>query len=227
MNNVSDLMPAAKRAIANTGNQPAPSVKDLAPEVKHQTALLINDLFEQLRAAYPAWKQAWNSKALYEKAKAEWTQGLMDAGITDWGLIERGIARCRQEPSDFIPSVGKFIERCWLTPAQIGAPDEEKAYWEAQRNSHPSMVGHERWSHNAVFHAATQCSRHSLLTLPSDVGRLKFAKAYAAVMVRVSQGELLADPAPALPMDLGRKGDPGKAAAALAAMRAAVGGVRI
>lgn len=222
MKTITDLIPAASRQLA----APAAPAKatELAPEVKRETERLINDLFGQLRSIYPAWKQAWTSEELYRSAKATWTQALLDAGITDWSLIERGLSRCRLEPGDFIPSAGKFIERCWPTPQELGAPDEETAYWEAQRNSHPALAGNERWSHRAVYHAANLCSRHSLLHLPADTGRLKFAKAYREVIQRLVRGEVLPEPAPALPADVHRKGDPAKAMSALAAMRAAIGG---
>ncbi|SDS25468.1 phage replication protein P [Halopseudomonas litoralis] len=223
MKTITDLIPAASRQLATA--QPV-KAQELAPEVKRETERLINDLFGQLRSIYPAWKQAWTSEDLYRKAKATWTQALLDAGIADWSLIERGLSRCRQEPGDFIPSVGKFIDRCWPTPVELGAPDHETAYWEAQRNSHPAIAGRGRWSHRAVFHAALLCGRHSLMTLPSDVGRLKMAKAYGEVIQRLARGEDLPEPAPALSADVHRKGDPAKASAALAAMRAAVGGAR-
>ncbi|QJD58179.1 Replication protein P [Pseudomonas sp. gcc21] len=220
MKTVNQLIPSAGKLLASPAAPAAPvKAKELPPEVKRATEKLINDLFARLRSIYPAWKQAWNSEELYRLTKAEWTQALLDAGITEWAMIERGLSRCRQEPGDFIPSVGKFIERCWPTAAELGAPDAETAYWEAQRNSHPSVAGHERWSHVAVFHAAIQCSRHSLLTLPAEVGRLKFAAAYAEVLKRVAQGEQLAEPAPALPRDVHRKGDPATARAALAGLR--------
>ncbi|MEZ2746328.1 replication protein P [Halopseudomonas bauzanensis] len=223
MKTITNLIPAASRQLAVPA---AVKAQELAPEVKRATESLINDLFAQLRSIYPAWKQAWTSEELYRKAKATWTQALLDAGITDWTLIERGLSRCRLEPGDFIPSAGKFIERCWPTPEELGLPETERAYWEACRFSHPSMAGHERWSHPAVYHAAIRCSRHSLLTLPTETSRLKFAKAYGEICRELAQGVVLPEPPKALPADLQRKGDVATGRAALAALRASVGGAR-
>lgn len=222
MQTINQLLPAAQRQIST----PAAPVKatELAPEVKRATEALINRLFSDLRSIRPAWKQAWTSEELYRKAKANWTQALVDAGITDWSLIERGLARCRREAGDFVPAPGTFIAWCWPTPEELGLPGTEQAFWEACRFSHPTMAGRERWSHPAVYHAAIRCSRHSLLTLPADTSRLKFAKAYEAVCRELAQGATLPEPPKALPADVHRKGDPAKANAALAAMRAAVGG---
>lgn len=225
MKSVTELIPSARLQLTVS---PAPvKARELPPEAKRQTEALINRLFSQLRAIYPAWKQAWTSQALYDEAKATWTQALLDAGIADWALIEQGLARCRLEPGDFIPSAGRFIERCWPTPEQLGAPEVEAAYWEAQRNSHPAMASHATWSHPAVYHAARRLKQHVLLHLPAELGRLKFAEAYRAVIRELAMGAQLEEPAPALPAEVYRKGDPATASAALAAMRAAVGGGRV
>lgn len=223
MKTITNLIPAASRQLAAPA---AVKAQELAPEVKRATESLINDLFAQLRSIYPAWKQAWTSEELYRKAKGTWTQALLDAGITDWALIERGLGRCRLEAGDFIPSAGKFIERCWPTPEELGLPETERAYWEACRFSHPSMAGHERWTHHAVYHAAIRCSRHSLLTLPTETSRLKFAKSYGEICRELAQGAVLPEPPKALPADVQRKGDAATGRAALAALRASVGGAR-
>lgn len=224
MKTITDLIPAASRQLA----APAAPVKavDLAPEAKRATEGLINRLFSDLRSIRSAWKQAWTSEELYRKAKANWTQALIDAGITEWSMIERGLARCRQEAGDFIPAPGTFITWCWPTPEELGLPETERAYWEACRFSHPTMAGHERWSHPAVYHAAIRCSRHSLLTLPTETSRLKFAKAYGEVCRELARGVVLPEPPKALPADVMRKGDVATGRAALAALRAGLGGAR-
>jgi len=219
MKTANDLIPAAQRGLAT--HQPA-KVADLPPEAKRETERLINELFGQLRAIYPAWKQAWTSESLYRSAKAAWTQALLDAGVSDWSLIERGLAWCRASGSDFIPSAGKFIQHCWPSPAELGAPEVEQAYREAHRYSHPAMVGHERWSHPAVYHAAIKVSRHSLQVMPLKATQQMFAEAYRAVLQRMACGEVLSEPPLALPADVKTKGDPAKANAALAAMRQSV-----
>lgn len=217
MKHASQLMPAGNALpVAN----PSPAAVAESPEA----LALVTHLFSSLRAICPAWKQAWSNQKLYAKAKAEWTAAIVQAGISDWSMIERGLAWCRQQPTDFLPSTGRFIEHCWPTPAELGAPAPADAYWEAQRNSHPCMVGHEHWSHRAVFHAAIRCSRHSLLTLPAEIGRAKFEQHYGEVIRALALGADLPEPAPALPAEVMRKGDAAKGRAALAALRASVAG---
>ena len=185
---------------------------------------LINDLFAALQAIFPAWKQAWDKPQMLGQAKVEWTQAIVQAGITEWSLIERGLGWARKQPTDFVPSVGKFIAACWPSAEELGLPDVDVAYWNAQRNSHPAIAGHEDWIHRAVYHAAIKCSRHSLLTLPAEVGRLKFAKHYDEILDRVRRGEVLAEPPLALPVSVHTKGDPKAARAALDNLRSIVGG---
>src|SRR5690606_6122440 len=222
MQTINQLLPAAQRQIA----APAAPVKaaELAPEVKRATEALINRLFSDLRSIRPAWKQAWTSEELYHKAKANWTQALIDAGVTDWSLIERGLARCRLEPGDFVPAPGTFIGWCWPSPGELGLPETEQAYWEACRVLHPAMAGRERWSHPAGYDGAIPCTRHILPARPTGTSRLKFATAYAEVCRELARGAELPHPPKALPADVQRKGDVATGRAALAALRASVGG---
>ena len=219
MKRAQDLIPAASRQLAT-----APARQQLqavADDV--QAGQLINDLIRELRAIFPAWKQAWPTAKHQELAKVTWTKAIVEAGISDWSMIERGLQWCRSTGTDFMPSAGKFMEHCWPTPEELGLPEAEQAYWEACRFSHPAMAGKERWSHAAVYHAAIKCSRHSLLHLPVETSRLKFQSAYRDICKEMARGAILPDPPLALPADVHRKGDKAKAAEAISAMRATLG----
>lgn len=219
MKRAQDLIPAASRQLATPpAHQKLQAVADDA-----QAGQLINDLIRELRAIFPAWKQAWPTAKHQELAKVTWTKAIVEAGITDWSMIERGLQWCRSIGTDFMPSAGKFMEHCWPTPVELGLPDAETAYWEACRFSHPAMAGHERWSHPAVYHAAIKCSRHSLLHLPVETSRLKFQAAYRDICRELARGVVLPEPPKALPADVHRKGNKAKAAEALSAMRATLG----
>lgn len=220
MKRANELVPAASRQM--TVSDPGRQIQAVADDV--QAGQMINDLIRELRAIFPAWKQAWPTAKHQDLAKVTWTKAIIEAGISDWSMIERGLRWCRSLGTDFMPSAGKFMQHCWPGPEELGLPEAESAFWEACRYSHPAMAGKERWSHPAVYHAAIKCSRHSLLSLPADTGRLKFQKAYQEVCRDISRGVTLQDPPKALPSDVQRKGDPAKAAEALAAMRRVVAG---
>ncbi|MGM8935089.1 replication protein P [Pseudomonas neustonica] len=203
------------------------------PENRQQVRLsqhdldLVNRLFADLKAICPAWRREWPDAAAMAIAKQQWTKTLVESGVSSVEQVEHGKRVCRARTgreAAFVPSPGEFAGWCWPEPQELGLPPLEEAYREALRNSHPASIGHERWSHKAVYHATLACSRHSLMTLPGDTSRLKFTKHYRAVQKQLLNGVVLADPPPANQKALPRLGDPAKARSALAAMRASLGG---
>lgn len=220
MKNINEIIPGATRQLSA-----APAKQQIqAVASDDQAGQLINDLIRELRAIFPAWRQAWPTAKHQDQAKVTWTKAIVEAGITDWSMIERGLRWCRSLGTDFMPSAGKFMQHCWPGPEELGLPEAESAFWEACRYSHPAMAGKERWSHPAVYHAAIKCSRHSLLNLPADTSRVKFQEAYQEVCRDIARGVVLPEPPKALPSDVYRKGDKAKAAEALSAIRASLGG---
>ena len=73
---------------------------------------LINQLFANLKAIFPAWKSAFQKAGSYRLAKENWLQGLIDAGISDWSTIEAGLRAARKSNSPFMPSIGEFLSWC-------------------------------------------------------------------------------------------------------------------
>lgn len=194
----------------------------LAPQhVDTGTAQVVNALFRELQAIFPAWKQAWPDTKALEVAKKSWIKGFMAARINSLEQIRFGIERCRAEGSAFAPSVGQFIAWCTPTAEMLGLPDAAKAYREACRNSHPAAD--MKWSHPAVHHAACETGFHELRSLPEDKSRALFERAYAVTVRMVLAGEQLRAIPKALPESVSvRTEEVGRAA--LATLRAKVRG---
>jgi hypothetical protein len=150
---------------------------------------IINELFRELRTIRTAWRQAWPDKAAYQAAKAVWVRALFEGGVCTQEQIDMGLARCRAEETDFIPSPGKFIGMCMPTPEMVGLPSVETAYEQAMRNCHPAMRGREKWFHPAVYHATAAAGFHSLPLLSRELGLASFGKRYQAQACRVWRGE--------------------------------------
>jgi hypothetical protein len=150
---------------------------------------IINELFRELRTIRTAWRQAWPDKAAYQAAKPVWVRALFEGGIHTQEQIDMGLARCRAEDTDFIPSPGKFISLCMPTPEMVGLPGLEAAYEQAMRNCHPAMRGREKWFHPAVYHATAAAGFHSLPLLSRELGLASFGKRYQAQACRVWRGE--------------------------------------
>lgn len=150
---------------------------------------IINELFRELRTIRTAWRQAWPDKAAYQAAKAVWVRALFEGGVCTQEQIDMGLARCRAEETDFIPSPGKFIGMCMPTPEMVGLPSVETAYEQAMRNCHPAMRGREKWFHPAVYHATAAAGFHSLPLLSRELGLASFGKRYQAQACLVWRGE--------------------------------------
>jgi hypothetical protein len=150
----------------------------LPKELPPGTVEVVNTLFKELQAIFPAWKQAWPDDASLRTAKRSWIKAFMAEGINQLEQIRFGIERCRSLGTDFAPSVGKFIKLCLPTPEMLGIPSHDKAFREALENAHPSRFSNRTWSHSAIRHAALQCEMHNLGDLAPEKASKIFDRAY-------------------------------------------------
>lgn len=183
---------STEQLLSTMGNLPPVALvqpKQLPPG----TADVVNALFKELQAIFPAWKQAWPDAESLNAAKRSWIKAFIVAGITTLEQIRYGLQNCRQIGGDFAPSVGKFIKWCQPTPEMLGIPSHDKAFREALENSHPSRFGARTWSHPAVRHAALQCELHNLGELIPEKASKVFDRAYDITIRRLVQGLPLED----------------------------------
>lgn len=211
--------------IAATIRPGAVPMSDSTPpvaKIDQATARVVNALFRELQAIFPAWKQAWPDDTSLDAAKKSWIKGFMQADIRNFDQIRYGLQRCRAEGSDFAPSVGKFIEWCQPTPQMLGLPDLQTAYLEACRNAHPTAD--REWSHAAVMHAAKQTGFYALSTLKEDESRKLFTRNYEIACRMVAKGEPLQEIPKALPEKVVMPAKPETVKSELAKMRAMLRG---
>lgn len=154
---------------------------------------VVNALFKELQAIFPAWKQAWPDTESLRTAKRSWIKAFIAEGINQLEQIRFGVERCRSLGTDFAPSVGKFIKLCQPTPEMLGIPPHDKAFREALENAHPSRFGGRTWSHPAIRHAALQCEMHNLGDLAPDKACEIFGRAYDITIRMLVQGKPLGD----------------------------------
>ena len=98
-------MKTVSSVLQTLSNVPSGEVVPL--KVDSGTVQVINALFRELMAIFPAWKQAWPDQEAINAAKATWTKAFMAERITKIEQIRFGIEQCRKIGSDFAPSVGK------------------------------------------------------------------------------------------------------------------------
>lgn len=175
--------------------QNLPSVLPSKPRtVDADTVQVVNELFRELQATFPAWKQAWPDAVALGAAKRAYIKAFMESGINTLEQIGYGMQQARNSASPWVPAPGEFIGWCTPTPDMVGIPSLESAFREALGNAHPSRFGTQRdWSHPAVRHAALQCEIDNLCDLPSDSARRIFSRAYEVTVRAVMRGEALTD----------------------------------
>jgi len=177
MRKASDFKPRQGIAAVNT---------EIPRGVSNEAAELVDDLFENLKACKPAWKQSFPDDRAMNIAKREWTKGFMENGITSRFMISRGKGVARRMPTPFFPSIGEFVSWCRPSAEDVGLPDASVAYKEACN----AGQGHA-WSHDAVQLAANATGRFELKRSPESVMFPRFKKNYEVYCLQVMRGEKL------------------------------------
>ena len=72
----------------------------------------VNQLFIQLRAIFPAWKNSFPDADSYREAKRIWLETLVNEKITTIEQLQNGIEQAKKSKNPFWPSVGEFVEWC-------------------------------------------------------------------------------------------------------------------
>ena len=152
--------------------------------VDDATAEVVEKLFRQLQAIFPAHKQAWPDDKALDVARRSWTKGFMASGICTIEHIRFGIEQCRLSGSPFAPSIGQFIG--WCTPGYeaYGMPAAPEAWMEA-------LMGTA--SHEAVRIAANATGKFDLAKAKQDdkAMRARFERNYEIVLRRAQSGQPL------------------------------------
>lgn len=198
-------------------------IQALRAEERAAVESLINKLFQEIRSARTAWRQAWPTVAVVDAAKVTWTLALIEGGVRDWDRqVEYGLRRLRAEPSDFVPAPGKFVEWCSPRPEDLGLQPAERAFEEACRNAHPSYRAKASWSHTVTYHAAIAVGLDVFGELSGAESWRLFERSYALMTRRAISGQPLGDAVP-----LGLTHDGHKTAVELAEERSLQQAMRI
>ena len=182
MKRVNQMVEGASRALATT--QRLPAVTEPLGVVDDQTGSIVEKIFRQLQAIFPAWKQAWPDDKALKAAQRSWTKGFMDARISNIDQVRYGIEECRRSGSPFAPSIGQFIGWCTPGPEAFGMPAISEAWMEALMAT---------YSHEGVKIAAVATGLFDLRAAKQeDKGlRQRFDHNYAVVIRRAQEGQPL------------------------------------
>jgi hypothetical protein len=77
-----------------------------------QAEAVVNRILVQLKNSKSGWRSAFKSQAEVDGYKEQLLQACFENGIRTEEMINKGLEQARKDPSDFLPSVGKFITWC-------------------------------------------------------------------------------------------------------------------
>lgn len=93
----------------------------------------VNQLFVQMRAIFPAWKNSFPDEKSYREAKRQWLETLVNEGITTIDQLQNGLDRAKKSTKPFWPSLGEFVGWCkTINFEALNLPDEEQLYRRVQ-----------------------------------------------------------------------------------------------
>lgn len=99
-------------------------------EQTQQVAKIINGLFVQLAAAFPA-SLVNRSQEDVNEIRRQWVLAFKENGITTLAQVEAGMRMVRRQDRPFLPSPGQFIKWCTEGRSVLGitAADVMAEYW--------------------------------------------------------------------------------------------------
>lgn len=200
-------------------------IRGLDDDGRKAIETLVNKLFREIRGARSGWRQAWPDTKALDEARVSWLKTFLENGISDWdNQVAYGMQQLRAEPSDWVPSPGKFVTWCQPTPEVLGLPSLAAAYAEALSKSHPAMAAAARWTCPEVYHAAARAGFSALQALPRSEGMALLEEHYRKIRRDKARGvQLPPVPVAAIPVQPHRTPEVGRAA--LDALRSKLKGV--
>lgn len=87
---------------------------------------IVDSVFHELTSIFPAWKYNWKDQDQINDVKKTWVKAFFENNITSIYQIKLGLAKARKVESDFLPSCGKFISWCSLSPSDLGYPNKHE-----------------------------------------------------------------------------------------------------
>ncbi|MBT0726802.1 DNA replication protein [Rosenbergiella australiborealis] len=97
--------------------------------VSQQAVQVFNELFRQLKAAFPALMMSIKTQEDLDELRRQWVMAFVENGIYSIGQVNAGMKIARQQEVPFLPSPGQFISWCHQEEFRTaGLPNEEELY---------------------------------------------------------------------------------------------------
>lgn len=141
------------RRVANN----LPDFYEEKPQLE-QVALVINDVFGQLLAAFPA-ATANREQSEMDEIRRQWVLAFMENGITSMAQVDAGMRVARKQVRPFLPSPGQFVEWCKQSGGALGITVDQviAEYWDWRNRSFEFSSSEQfPWSQPVMYHICTE-----------------------------------------------------------------------
>ncbi|HDG1723119.1 TPA: phage replication protein [Kluyvera ascorbata] len=129
-----------------------------------QTAQIFNELFNQLRAAFPASMANFRNQAELNEFRRQWLLAFHENGINSIEQVAAGMRVARTQERPFLPSPGQFVAWCKQSGGvlNVTAEDVITEYW-SWRNRSFEFSSSEQfpWSQPVMYHICTELRSRS------------------------------------------------------------------
>ncbi|MDO8233729.1 replication protein P [Citrobacter werkmanii] len=193
-----------------------------------QVAHVINGVFTQLLAAFPA-SLANRDQHEINEIRRQWVMAFRENGITTMDQVNAGMRVARRQERPFLPSPGQFVAWCKAEEATAaGLPNVndlvDLVYEYCRgRGLYPDAESYP-WHSNAHYWLVTTLYANMRANSLSDAElRRKAADELAHMTMRINRGEAIPEPVKQLPVLGGKPLSQAQGLAKIAEIRAKFG----
>lgn len=129
-----------------------------------QTAGVFNELFSQLRVAFPAAMAGFREQTEFNELRRQWALAFRENGITTMEQVAAGMRVARRQEKPFLPSPGQFVAWCKEGRSLLGlsVDDVMTEYWKWRRLvfRYPTSEQYP-WPQPVLYHICIELRRQS------------------------------------------------------------------
>lgn len=173
--------------------------------VPEQAIHIFNELFRQLKAAFPALMANIKTQDELNELRRQWVLAFAENGITSIDQVNAGMKLARQQETPFLPSPGQFVAWCRQgDTSRYGLPDADELYdmvmeYSARRGFYDSPEKYP-WKSNEcwLMVPALYSQMRSMNLTPAEL-RQKCVKELRSMAKRLDSGEKIGAPVAQIP----------------------------
>ncbi|EOV4177733.1 replication protein P [Yersinia enterocolitica] len=174
-------------------------------QVPEEAAGIFNELFRQLKAAFPALMTSIKDQSDLNELRRQWVLAFIENGITSMNQVDAGMKIARQQATPFLPSPGQFIAWCKQGATRAaGLPDADELFDMvmdyAKRRDMFSSAEAFPWPSNPAYWMVTKLySQQRVQGLSEQDLRKRCGKELADMSKRIEAGEPIPAPVVQIP----------------------------